>query len=102
MPYKNMSEAIELSKMGKGSLVSSIATNDDKIAADYTINAATHHGRILVINRESAKQSTGHGSPLPLLVHGGQVVLEVVKKWVVNAASNIICNVVLSKVRQRL
>ncbi|MGO3237451.1 MAG: phenylacetic acid degradation bifunctional protein PaaZ [Psychroflexus halocasei] len=71
MPYKNMGEAIELSKMGKGSLVSSIATNDDKIAADYTVNAATHHGRILVINRESAKQSTGHGSPLPLLVHGG-------------------------------
>lgn len=71
MPYKNLNEAIELAKMGKGSLVSSIATNDDKIARDYTIKAATHHGRILVLNRESAKQSTGHGSPLPLLVHGG-------------------------------
>ena len=71
MPYKNLDEAIELAKMGKGSLVSSIATNDDKIAKDYVINAASHHGRILVLNRESAKESTGHGSPLPSLVHGG-------------------------------
>ncbi|TXK73999.1 phenylacetic acid degradation bifunctional protein PaaZ [Mesonia sp. HuA40] len=71
MPYKNLDEAITLSKMGKGSLVSSIATNDDQVARDYTVKAATHHGRILVINRESAKQSTGHGSPLPMLVHGG-------------------------------
>jgi len=57
--------------MGKGSLVSSIATNDDKIAKDYVVNAASHHGRIMVINREMAKESTGHGSPLPSLVHGG-------------------------------
>lgn len=71
MPYKNLDEAIELAKMGKGSLVSSITTNDDKIAKDYVVNAASHHGRILVLNRESAKQSTGHGSPLPTLVHGG-------------------------------
>lgn len=71
MPYKNLEEAITLSKMGKGSLVSSIITNDNKIARDYTIAAATHHGRILVLNRESAKQSTGHGSPLPNLIHGG-------------------------------
>jgi len=71
MPYKNLDEAIELAQMGKGSLVSSIATNDDKIAKDYVINAASHHGRILVLNRESAEQSTGHGSPLPYLVHGG-------------------------------
>ncbi|MEO6347433.1 MAG: phenylacetic acid degradation bifunctional protein PaaZ [Aquaticitalea sp.] len=71
MPYKNLDEAILLAQMGKGSLVSSIATNDDKIAKKYVINAASHHGRILVLNRESAKQSTGHGSPLPYLVHGG-------------------------------
>lgn len=71
MPYKNLEEAIQLAKMGKGSLVSSIATNDDSIAKDYVINAASHHGRILVLNRESAKESTGHGSPLPYLVHGG-------------------------------
>ena len=71
MPYKNLEEAITLAQMGKGSLVSSIATNDDKIAKDYVVNAASHHGRILVLNRESAKESTGHGSPLPYLVHGG-------------------------------
>jgi oxepin-CoA hydrolase/3-oxo-5,6-dehydrosuberyl-CoA semialdehyde dehydrogenase len=71
MPYKNSDEAIELSKMGKGSLVSSIVTADEKIAKQYAINAASHHGRILVLNNECAKESTGHGSPLPLLVHGG-------------------------------
>ncbi|PHR71376.1 MAG: phenylacetic acid degradation bifunctional protein PaaZ [Lutibacter sp.] len=71
MPYKNLDEAILLAQMGKGSLVSSIATNDDKIAKEYVINAASHHGRIMVINRDMAKESTGHGSPLPSLVHGG-------------------------------
>ncbi|UAB82443.1 phenylacetic acid degradation bifunctional protein PaaZ [Marixanthomonas sp. SCSIO 43207] len=71
MPYKNLDDAIKLSKMGKGSLVSSIVTNDDNIAKEYTVSAATHHGRILILNRESAKQSTGHGSPLPNLIHGG-------------------------------
>ncbi|MBR9756626.1 MAG: phenylacetic acid degradation bifunctional protein PaaZ [Algicola sp.] len=71
MPYKNLDEAITLAQMGKGSLVSSIATYNDAIAKDYVVNAASHHGRILVINREMAKESTGHGSPLPTLVHGG-------------------------------
>ncbi len=71
MPYKTIDEAVELAQMGKGSLVSSIVTNSDEMAKDYVINAASHHGRILVLNRENAKQSTGHGSPLPLLVHGG-------------------------------
>tara|TARA_B100000795_G_scaffold88781_1_gene64588 strand:- start:17106 stop:19649 length:2544 start_codon:yes stop_codon:yes gene_type:complete len=71
MPYKNMDEAIALAQMGKGSLVSSIATNNDALAREYVVGAASHHGRILVLNREMAKQSTGHGSPLPSLVHGG-------------------------------
>jgi len=71
MPYHDMDEAVELARKGKGSLCSSIVTFDDKIAGEYVINAATHHGRILVLNRESAKESTGHGSPMPLLVHGG-------------------------------
>ncbi|MDJ0644484.1 MAG: phenylacetic acid degradation bifunctional protein PaaZ [Flavobacteriaceae bacterium] len=71
MPYKSLDEAIILSQMGKGSLVSSIATFDDTIAKEYVVNAASHHGRILVMNREMAKESTGHGSPLPTLVHGG-------------------------------
>ena len=71
MPYKNIDEAIELSKKGKGSLCSSIITAAPLIAREYVIGAATHHGRILVLNNECAKESTGHGSPLPLLVHGG-------------------------------
>ncbi len=71
IPYKNLDEATRLVKMGKGSLVCSIATNNDDIARDFVVGAASHHGRILVLNRESAKESTGHGSPMPLLVHGG-------------------------------
>jgi oxepin-CoA hydrolase/3-oxo-5,6-dehydrosuberyl-CoA semialdehyde dehydrogenase len=71
MPYKNFDEAIALSKLGKGSLCSTIVTADHKQAKQYVIGAASHHGRILVLNNECAKESTGHGSPLPLLVHGG-------------------------------
>ena len=71
MPYQDLDEAIALSKKGKGSLVSSIFTNNDQLAKEYTVKAASHHGRIMAINRESAKQSTGHGSPLPYLIHGG-------------------------------
>ncbi|RXK60491.1 phenylacetic acid degradation bifunctional protein PaaZ [Lacibacter luteus] len=71
MPYKTMDDAIALSKLGKGSLCSSVVTADHNIARQYVIGAATHHGRILVLNNECAKESTGHGSPLPLLVHGG-------------------------------
>ncbi len=71
MPYKNMDEAIELSKLGRGSLCTTIVTADYKKARHYVIGAATHHGRILILNNECAKENTGHGSPLPLLVHGG-------------------------------
>ncbi len=71
MPYKDLDDAIELAQMGKGSLVSSIFTYDDKIAKGYIVEAASYHGRILVGNRENAKVSTGHGSPLPQLTHGG-------------------------------
>ncbi|TXT34584.1 MAG: oxepin-CoA hydrolase / 3-oxo-5 6-dehydrosuberyl-CoA semialdehyde dehydrogenase [Chitinophagaceae bacterium] len=71
MPYKHIEEAIVLAKMGKGSLVSSIVTADKNIAKEYVIGAGTYHGRILVLNEQCAKESTGHGAPLPLLVHGG-------------------------------
>lgn len=71
MPYKDINEAIELAKMGKGSLVSSIVTADNNIATDYVMGAASMHGRILVLNKDCAKESTGHGSPMPLLTHGG-------------------------------
>jgi oxepin-CoA hydrolase/3-oxo-5,6-dehydrosuberyl-CoA semialdehyde dehydrogenase len=71
MPYKDLDEAILLTKKGKGSLCCSIVTADDKMATEFVVGAATHHGRILVLNRDNAKESTGHGSPLPLLIHGG-------------------------------
>jgi oxepin-CoA hydrolase/3-oxo-5,6-dehydrosuberyl-CoA semialdehyde dehydrogenase len=71
VPYNTFDDAIELARMGKGSLVSTIVTADDRLARQYVLGAASHHGRILVLNRESARESTGHGSPMPLLVHGG-------------------------------
>jgi oxepin-CoA hydrolase/3-oxo-5,6-dehydrosuberyl-CoA semialdehyde dehydrogenase len=71
MPYKQLDEAIALSKLGKGSLCSTIVTASYSQAKQYVVGAASHHGRILVLNNECAKESTGHGSPLPLLVHGG-------------------------------
>lgn len=71
MPYKSLDNAIELAKMGKGSLVSSIVTPCDKEAVEYVVGAASMHGRILVLNKDCAKESTGHGSPMPLLTHGG-------------------------------
>ena len=71
MPYQSMDEAITLAKMGKGSLVSTIVTADKKIAKQYVLGAGMYHGRILILNEQCAKENTGHGSPLPLLVHGG-------------------------------
>ena len=71
MPYKSLAEATSLAKKGKGSLVCSIVTADHSIAKQFVMGAASHHGRILVLNNDCAKESTGHGSPLPLLVHGG-------------------------------
>lgn len=71
MPYKSMDEALILTKKGKGSLVCSMVTANPALAREFVLGAATHHGRILVLNAACAKESTGHGSPLPLLVHGG-------------------------------
>jgi oxepin-CoA hydrolase/3-oxo-5,6-dehydrosuberyl-CoA semialdehyde dehydrogenase len=71
MPYKTMDDAIAIAKMGKGSLVSSIVTPDNEEAVEYVLGASSMHGRILVLNNDCAKESTGHGSPMPLLTHGG-------------------------------
>lgn len=71
MPYRNMEEAIALSKLGKGSLCSTLVSSSPALARSYTLGAASYHGRILILNSECAAESTGHGSPLPLLVHGG-------------------------------
>ena len=71
MPYKDIDQAIKIARMGKGSLVCSIVTNDMKIAENFVLGAASMHGRILILNKACAKESTGHGSPMPLLKHGG-------------------------------
>ena len=71
MPYKDINEAIELARLGKGSLVCSLVTNDMKLAEQFVLGASSMHGRILVLNESCAKESTGHGSPMPLLTHGG-------------------------------
>lgn len=71
MPYKDLNQAIELTRMGKGSLVSTIVTKDENTATDYVLGAAAYHGRILILNEDCAGENTGHGSPLPNLMHGG-------------------------------
>jgi oxepin-CoA hydrolase/3-oxo-5,6-dehydrosuberyl-CoA semialdehyde dehydrogenase len=71
IPYASVEEAIALARSGGGSLVSSIFSADDEIAAQLVLGLAPYHGRILVANRHCGRESTGHGSPLPHLVHGG-------------------------------
>ena len=71
LPYDDLGEAVELARLGKGSLVSSVFTNDKEVAEEVVLGAAPFHGRVLIGNRLSAKSSTGHGSPLAPLVHGG-------------------------------
>jgi oxepin-CoA hydrolase/3-oxo-5,6-dehydrosuberyl-CoA semialdehyde dehydrogenase len=71
MPYSDIEQAIELANMGKGSLAGSLFSNDNALAKEFILNTASHHGRMLVINRDSAAESTGHGSPLAGLIHGG-------------------------------
>jgi oxepin-CoA hydrolase/3-oxo-5,6-dehydrosuberyl-CoA semialdehyde dehydrogenase len=71
MPYDDLDEAIALARRGKGSLVASVFTNDKAVAEEAVLGLAPFHGRVLIGNRLSAKSSTGHGSPLPALVHGG-------------------------------
>ncbi|MEP6617972.1 MAG: phenylacetic acid degradation bifunctional protein PaaZ [bacterium] len=71
MPYASVDEAIALAKLGKGSLVGSLFTAKDSVARDVALGTAAYHGRLMLINRHSAKESTGHGSPMPALVHGG-------------------------------
>ncbi|AII08334.1 phenylacetic acid degradation bifunctional protein PaaZ [Rhodococcus opacus] len=69
--YDSTDEVVELAARGKGSLVASLVTRDSALARDIVLGLAPFHGRVLVLNRDDAKESTGHGSPLPVLVHGG-------------------------------
>ncbi|WP_375459582.1 phenylacetic acid degradation bifunctional protein PaaZ [uncultured Enterovirga sp.] len=71
MPYDGLDEAVALVARGEGSLVASIFTYDPEAAAALAFGIAPYHGRLLVLDRDSAPESTGHGSPLPGLLHGG-------------------------------
>ena len=71
MPYKSLEDAVALANHGKGSLVMSAFTYDSSAAREMVLGTGAFHGRMVFINRDCAKESTGHGSPLPALVHGG-------------------------------
>ncbi|KKO71389.1 phenylacetic acid degradation bifunctional protein PaaZ [Kerstersia gyiorum] len=71
MPYDTLDEAIELVRRGRGSLVASLFTNDAAVAETVVLGIAPYHGRVMIGNRASARSSTGHGSPVPGVVHGG-------------------------------
>src|SRR3954454_1180231 len=71
MPYADIADAIALANRGRGSLVLSLFTHSPEAAREFVQGAAAFHGRMLVLNRDNAAESTGHGSPLPVLVHGG-------------------------------
>ncbi|GAA4040296.1 phenylacetic acid degradation bifunctional protein PaaZ [Sphingomonas rosea] len=71
MPYADLADAVKLANRGMGSLALSLFTHKGEAARDFIAGAGAYHGRMLVIDRTSGKDSTGHGSPLPVLVHGG-------------------------------
>ena len=71
IPYQDNQDAIALAAQGRGSLVGSLISNDKNIVRELALGIAPHHGRLVVINQECAKESTGHGSPLPQMIHGG-------------------------------
>ncbi len=71
MPYTSTQQVVELAARGLGSLAGSVVTADAGFARDVVLGVAPWHGRLLVLDRDNAKESTGHGSPLPALVHGG-------------------------------
>ncbi len=71
MPYRDLDHAVGLMNRGQGSLVASLITHDPHVARTVAVGAAAWHGRLYINDRDSMKSATGHGSPLPLLVHGG-------------------------------
>jgi oxepin-CoA hydrolase/3-oxo-5,6-dehydrosuberyl-CoA semialdehyde dehydrogenase len=71
LPYDDAAQVVELLALGQGSLVGSVVSADPDFVREVVTGAASHHGRLLVLDRTDAKESTGHGSPLPHLVHGG-------------------------------
>ena len=73
--YTDLDDAVRLAAKGSGSLAATVCSNDPATVQRLTTGIAAHHGRVLVLNREDAKTSTGHGSPMPHLIHGGPCLL---------------------------
>ncbi len=71
LAYDSLDDAVALAARGRGSLVASVVTHDPQVARHLTLGLARWHGRVLLLDRDDAAESTGHGSPLPVLVHGG-------------------------------
>jgi oxepin-CoA hydrolase/3-oxo-5,6-dehydrosuberyl-CoA semialdehyde dehydrogenase len=71
MPYQTRAQSLALARAGQGSLAGTLVTADPTLAREFILGAARAHGRIQILNEESSKESTGHGSPLPQLLHGG-------------------------------
>jgi oxepin-CoA hydrolase/3-oxo-5,6-dehydrosuberyl-CoA semialdehyde dehydrogenase len=71
LPYESTAELVELVALGEGSLAGSVVTHDPQFARDLVLGIAPLHGRVLVLNRDDSRESTGHGIPMPQLVHGG-------------------------------
>ncbi|MCP6588020.1 aldehyde dehydrogenase family protein, partial [Klebsiella pneumoniae] len=71
MPYQHREHALSLARAGEGSLVGTLVTASGELAREFILGAARSHGRIQILNQTSSVESTGHGSPLPQLVHGG-------------------------------
>jgi oxepin-CoA hydrolase/3-oxo-5,6-dehydrosuberyl-CoA semialdehyde dehydrogenase len=71
LAYETLDDAVTLAARGRGSLVASVVTHDPQVARHLTLGLAPWHGRVLLLDRDDAAESTGHGSPLPVLVHGG-------------------------------
>ena len=101
MPYASVDEAIALAKLGKGSLVGSLFTANDDVARQVALGTAAYHGRLMLVNRHSAKESTGHGSPLPHLVHGGPGAPAAARRWAACAACCTTCSARPFRARRR-
>jgi len=86
IPYDSVEEAIALARRGGGSLAGSIFSADDGVAAQLVLGLAPYHGRVVVVNRHCAKESTGHGSPLPHLCTEVRGVLAAARRWAASAA----------------
>ena len=90
--YQDTAEVIELAARGRGSLAGSIVTADAAFARDVVLGLAPWHGRLLVLDREDGAESTGHGSPLPMLVHGGPGGPAAARRWAASAACCTTCS----------